>query len=118
MHSSHFRWLLQLCMLLFWWQLCLQLVVTVLPTSLVLVVGGVVLRTSPLIASQMLRILMVDWMWLNHSPQFGPSSVRILNLLMSIVNFCSGKCDVCLKGAYTSRCQMPELNNNEVDLLW
>ena len=50
-------------------------------------VGGVVLRTSPIIASQISRILVVDWMWLNHSPQFRPSSVGILSLLMSIVDF-------------------------------
>ena len=57
-------------------------------------VGGVVFRTSPLITYQMSRILMVDWMCVNHSPQFGPSSVGILNLLMSIVNFSSSKCSV------------------------
>ena len=50
-------------------------------------VGGIVFRTYPHITSQMSRILMVDWMWLSHNPQFGPLSVGILHLLMSIVNF-------------------------------
>ena len=50
-------------------------------------VGGIVFRTSHLIASQMSRILMVDWMCANHSPQFRPLSIGILNLLMSIFFF-------------------------------
>ena len=42
---------------------------------------------SPLIASQISRILVVDCIWSSHSPKFGPSRVGILNLLISIFVF-------------------------------
>ena len=39
---------------------------------------------SPLIASHISRIRVVDWIWSSHNLKFGPLSVGILNLLMSI----------------------------------
>ena len=54
-------------------------------------VGGVDLAMmSPLITSHILRILVVDWIWLSHNPKFGPSRVGMQNLLisMSVYSFC------------------------------
>ena len=66
---------------------------------------------SPLITSHMSRIRVVDWIWSSHNPKFGPSSVGMRNLLMSIFvySFC-----VCVRVGflyemglhyYKNRCQ-------------
>ena len=76
---------------------------------------GAGVRMSPLITSHIMMILALDWNRSYHCPQLGPSSMGILNLLISIL------IELCLflwlflwmKGAYTSRCQMPK----EVDSL-
>ena len=49
---------------------------------------------SPLIASHISRIRVVDWIWSSHNSKFSPSRVGILNLLISIYSLGLGGLDV------------------------
>ena len=69
---------------------------------------GAGVRISPLIASHISRILAVNWIRSSHCPQCRPSSVGMRNLLISILlSFTQLFQFLRMKGAYTSRYQMP-----------
>ena len=70
---------------------------------------GASVRISPLTASHMLMIRALDWNLSYHCPQLGPSKVGMRNLLISIFvkYFYCLTSSLRMKGAYTSRCQMP-----------
>ena len=76
-------------------------------TSKSLVRFGAGVRISPRITSHIMMILALNWNHLYHCPQLGPSSVGILNLLISILVKLSCLCFLRMKGAYISRCQRP-----------